>query len=100
MAIHQVLRRPRGALRLDPKQTAVATTLNAREASPHLPPLPFRNRGFVLAVLLSGVESSGQGHIGVLSISFNFQYFSTLSEHTKNKTMEYSGGCDTFLLPV
>ena len=66
MGIHQVLSGPRGVLRLDPKQTAVVTTLDAREASPHLPPRPFRNGGLV-AALLSVVESSGQGHIGVLS---------------------------------
>ena len=42
MGIHQVLLGPRGALRLNTKQVVVVTTLDAREASPHLPPLPFR----------------------------------------------------------
>ena len=72
MGIHQVLRGPRDALRLDPKHIAVVTTLGAREASPRLPPRPFRNGD---AALLSVVESSGQGHILVCSrttISFVF----------------------------
>ena len=47
MGIHQVLRGPRGALRLDPKHTAVVTTLGAREASPRPPPLPVGNGGLV-----------------------------------------------------
>ena len=61
-----VARPPCAAFRSDLKKTAVAATLEAceaREASPHLPPLPIRNEGLVVAALLSVVESTGQGHL-------------------------------------
>ena len=103
MGIYQVLRAPRGALRLDPKHTAVDTTIGAREASPHLPPLPFRNgECVVVAALLSVVELSGQGHIGVLSHDDLFYYLGVSSSiGTYRKIyLDSSCGCDAFLLPV
>ena len=75
MGIHQVLRGPRGALRLDPKHTAVVTTPGAREASPRLPPLPFRNGELVSCyVAVGGRVEWPRPHFGVLSHNDLFQF--------------------------
>ena len=83
MGIHQVLCGPRGALRLGPKHTAVVTTTpGAREASPHLPPLSFRNEEFsVVAPLLCRWLSrvaKATVECSRTTISFNFLDFPSL----------------------
>ena len=73
--IHQVLGGPRGALRLDPKHTAVVTTLGSREASPRLPPLPFRNGELVYCcVAVDGRVEWPRPHFGVLSHNDLFHF--------------------------
>ena len=56
----QVLRGSCGALGLDPQQTTVVTTHDAREASPRQLLLPFPSGGVVAAALPSVAESNGQ----------------------------------------
>ena len=57
-----------------------------------------------MCVLLAVVESSCDGHVGVLSratISCDrFEDFPTLIGAKKKIMVDSSGGCDTFLLPV
>ena len=72
MGIQQVLHDPRGALRLDPKQIAVVTTLDAREGSLYLPPLPFRNGRLVVALLSWSRVAKATLVCSRTAIPFNF----------------------------
>ena len=104
MVIHQVLRGPRDAPQLDLKHTAVVTTPCTREASPHLPPLPFRNgKFFAVAALLSMVESSGHGHIGLLShddLFYFLGFFDSIGTYKNIYLVDSSCGCgcETFFI--